>query len=129
MDFYEAKDFFKQMYPNKLVEYNFDNSCIRQVDCVFTKNQIHANCHIEYRQVRVTVGGQESFYVPIEPHRMIITCKELKKLIHDSDVFIHPDEIANVKDMIARKDPDVPHKLAELAEHTGLDEAAIMSRL
>jgi hypothetical protein len=86
MNFYEAQDFFKKMYTDKLVTFEFDNKCIRQIEAIHTDGEIHDINHVEYRQVKVTPQGLPSVYVPIQPHRMCIKAEDLKK--HISSVII-----------------------------------------
>jgi hypothetical protein len=86
MNFYEAQDFFKQMHPDKLVTFEFDRKCIRQIEAVHTDGEIHDINHIEYRQVKVTPQDMPSVYVPIQPHRMCITADELKKHVFEVSI-------------------------------------------
>lgn len=79
MNFFEAQEFFKKMHPDKLVTFEFDDKCIRQIESIYTDGEMHDINHIEYRQVKVTPSGMDSIYVPIQPHRMLISADEVKK--------------------------------------------------
>jgi hypothetical protein len=81
MNLYEAQDFFKQMYKDKKVVIEFDDKCIRKIECIYTDGNLHDTNHIEYRNVKVSVEGMESVYVPIQPHRMLISADQIKQKI------------------------------------------------
>jgi len=69
MNFFEAQDFFKQMYPGKSIQYEFDKKCCRACEITYTdgiENPIH---HVENNKVKITVEGMDSIYIPIELHR------------------------------------------------------------
>lgn len=82
MNLYEAQDFFKKMYPDKLVTFEFDKKCIRTFEIVHTDGKPNPYHHIEYNQVKVTPQDAESIYVPIAPHRMSCSWDESKKHIN-----------------------------------------------
>jgi hypothetical protein len=108
MNFYEAQDFFKKMYPDKKIDFSFDDNCLRQIEIVHTNGKPHTTHHLEYQNVKVDVEGQPSVYVPIAPHRMCCHWADLKKiLLTQNDVYLNPDEISH-------KDPE------ELSKMTGL---------
>lgn len=90
MDYYQAKDFFKQMYPGKTITFEFDEKCHRFHQLVYTDgipNPIH---HIENNQIKVTVEGMDPIYVPIQPHRECAPWDHMKKLINSK-----PDPVVN----------------------------------
>jgi len=105
MDFFEAQEFFQKQYPNKEIKYEFDDSCHRFNEMVFTDglpNMIH---HIECRKVKVTPEGMDSFYASISPHRMAVSWVDMKKIaeaqllktdVHINDEFLK--ELASLKD-------------------------------
>ena len=73
MDFFQAQEFFKKMFPNSLVEFEFDKNCIRQVELIYTDGQPNPVHHVENHKVKVTVHGMEPVYVDIAPHRQNFT--------------------------------------------------------
>ena len=81
MNFNELKEFFKKLYPDKLVSFEFDGRCHRVHEIIYTDGIPNPVQHIECNQVKVTPHGMPSQYVPIHPHRMNCTWNEMKKLI------------------------------------------------
>ena len=129
MNLYEAQDFFKKMYPDKQISYDFDDSCIRQIECIYTDGKLHSHNHVEYQKVRVTVEGMSPMYVPIAPHRMIGSAAYVKGKIPRDDVHIHPDELKTLQGLINENDDRQHQKLAEMIEITGLTADQIKARL
>lgn len=129
MNFFEAQEFFKKMYPDKLITFEFDDKCIAQIECIYTDGDIHMINHIEYRQVKCTPQGMPSTYIPIQPHRMMISAEEMKKKISSSNIFIHPDEVKNLKLIQSSKDPSFDIKLMELSYLSGLSKDEILSKM
>jgi hypothetical protein len=72
MNFYEAQDFFKKLYPDVLVSFEFDEKCHRFYEFVMTDGLPNDMHHIECHKVKVTIPGMPIQYVPIQPHRL--TC-------------------------------------------------------
>jgi hypothetical protein len=81
MNFFEAQDFFKGMYPDKKIDYQFDDSCIRFIEMVMTDGKPNPVHHVEYQKIKVTVEGMEPKYVPIASHRMNINWDDLKQFV------------------------------------------------
>jgi len=129
MNYYEAQDAFKKMYPDRLVTFEFDEKCIRRIECVYTDGEMHMGNHIEYRHVKVIPEGMPSLYVPIDPHREIITAATVKAKIPKDAVYVHPDELKMLKEL---KDSDSPYytsKLYELASYAGIDSEQIAASI
>lgn len=81
MNFFQAQDFFSQMYPGKKIIYEFDEKCHRFHELVYTDgipNPVH---HVENHKVKVTVEGMTPIYVPIMPHRECYTWAAIKEII------------------------------------------------
>lgn len=70
MNLYEAKDFFKQMYPNKQISFDFDEKCYRFLEIVMTDGKPNPTHHCECQKVKVMIEGMDPIYVPIQPHRL-----------------------------------------------------------
>ncbi len=82
MDLFQAKDFFKQLHPEKNISYEFDEKCHRIHELIYTDGEPNPVHHIENNKVKVTVEGQPSVYVSIMPHRECATWDHMKKLIN-----------------------------------------------
>lgn len=81
MDFFEAQDFMKKMYPDKAITFEFDEKCQRLHELVYTDgipNEIH---HIQCEQIKATVDGMEPFYIPIKPHRLSVSWDFMKSML------------------------------------------------
>lgn len=82
MDFIQAQEFFKNMFPGKNIKYEFDEKCHRFHELIYTDgipNEVH---HIENDKVKITVEGMDSQYVPIKPHRECCSWELMKKMIN-----------------------------------------------
>lgn len=88
MDFFSAQDFFKQMYPGKKIDYEFDEKCHQKHELIYTEGKPNAHHHVENDRVKVTVEGLPSVYVKILPHREVFTWEEIKRIIN-SKTEIH----------------------------------------
>jgi hypothetical protein len=127
MNFFEAQEFFKKMYPDKLVTFDFDDTCIRQIECIYTDGQLHPMNHVEYNRVKATPLGMASTYIPIAPHRAIVTAATVKAKIPKDDVHMHPDTAKAFNDLKGKPDYDV--KMQEHMAITGMTKAQIESKL
>ncbi len=88
MNYFEVQEFFSKINPGKSIAYEFDDNCIRQIDCIYTDGKLHDLNHVEHRQVKVTVEGQDAVYVPIAPHRMPITAAYIKAKIANDVICV-----------------------------------------
>lgn len=114
MDFFEAQEFFKKMYPDKLIRYDFDESCHRLSELVFTEGLPNLVHHLECRQVKVTVDGQDPFYAPIKPHRIGCSWAEIKNmLLSKEDVFIDKEELNALADLQDQLNVQIPDNARE----------------
>lgn len=127
MNFYEAQEFFKKLYPDRLVTFDFDDKCIRHIECIYTDGQLHPTNHVEYQQVKVTPQGMPSQYVPIQPHRMILTANTIKNKLANDDIYMHPDWIQSLNELKGTPYYDIAIK--EHIEMTGLSRAQIESKI
>lgn len=129
MNFFEAQDFFKQMYVGKKITFEFDEKCHRFIEIVHTDGLPHEMHHLECNKVKVNVEGMDSIYIPIQPHRVNVTWKQAKSLLDSkSDVYIHPDRLMTIKSLKERSDPDYEKCLEECSEITGLSKDNIVKK-
>lgn len=85
MNFFQAQDFFKKLYPGKNIFFEFDDKCHRFHELVFTDGKPHSLHHIECDKVKVTVEGNVPIYVDIVPHRFNLEWEEIKKIINSKN--------------------------------------------
>lgn len=83
MNLYEAQDFFKKMYPDKLVIFEFDKNCIKQLEIIHTDGGANPIHHVEYEKVKVSTDGVQPQYVPIAPHRMCMEWQCVKDHVNN----------------------------------------------
>ena len=82
MDYFQAQDFFKQLYPNKKISYEFDEKCHRVHELIYTDGVPNPVHHVENDKVKVSVEGMDPIYVSIMPHRECYTWDLMKKMIN-----------------------------------------------
>ncbi len=82
MNFFEAQDMFKKMYPGKEIKFEFDEKCHRFHELIYTDGVPNPVHHIESNKVKVSVEGMQPIYSPIQPHRECVTWEHMKKLIN-----------------------------------------------
>lgn len=87
MDFIEAQSFFKDMFPNSTIDFEFDDKCIRYIQCIYTDGKLHDICHVEYQKVKIIIKDQSPIYAPIDPHRVTMESKYLKEKISQSEIY------------------------------------------
>lgn len=125
MNFYECQEFFKQMYPDKKITFEFDEKCHRQIEIICTDGNPNMVHHIECNKVKVTVFGMAPIYVPIQPHRYNTSWVILKEMVNKkNDVFIHERDIEALQ-----KEEDKEGVLKRLIEYTGLTKEQILKKL
>lgn len=127
MNYYEVQDFFKKLYPNEVVRFEFDEKCHRFLEIVHTDGLPNLMHHCECDKVKVNVGWMDPMYVSILPHRMNLSWADVKNLITGkNDVWIHPDDIKNLKSL---KEQDYEDKISELESLSGLERSIIERKL
>jgi hypothetical protein len=106
MDFFELQEFFKSMYPGKLVTYEFDQNCYYSIEVIMTEGLPNVMHHLECRRVKVKVDGVEDKYVPLsKPHRMGCPWSDLKSIISKkTEVWISHEDLKELKAM--KSDPN-----------------------
>lgn len=82
MNYFEAKEMFKKMYPEKKIDFEFDEKCHRVHELIYTDGKPNPVHHIENDKVKVSVEGMDAIYVPIQPHRECATWEHMKSLIN-----------------------------------------------
>lgn len=105
MNFFECQEFFKNLYPEKLITFEFDENCYRFVECVVTRGLPNIMHHVECQNVKVSIDGMPDQYIPIAPHRLACSWKDLKKFISGKeDVWIDDSEIESLRQL--KDEPD-----------------------
>lgn len=92
MNLFEAQDIFAKMNPGKNITFEFDDKCVRQIECIYTEGKLHPDNHVQYEHLKVTVEGNEPIYVPIMPHRAVIRAEDLKGKLTRDEVYVKPQE-------------------------------------
>lgn len=128
MNVYEAQELFENMYPGKKVSLEFDDTCHRTIETVYTDGLPHLQHHVECRKVKVNIEGMPSVYAPISPHRISTTWAAAKAYINaKSDVHIPQEELVTIN---AIQDPQEKQAaLQQRADHSGLSIEKIQSKI
>lgn len=130
MNYYEAQDFFKNIYSGKKISFDFDAKCYGSLEIVHTDGSPNILHHIESNKLLVSVEGLDPFYVPIVPHRTLITWQAVKEFInsHD-DVAIPPVNLKTLASLKNNSDPKYQACLNEHALMSGLTPEQIDSKI
>jgi hypothetical protein len=83
MNFFEAQDFFKKLYPNDVIKFQFDEKCHKIHELIYTDGIPNEQHHIQCDKLRVTIGNQPPVYIPIAPHRMNCDWNTMKQMISE----------------------------------------------
>jgi len=83
MNIYECEELFKKLNPGKKVSLELDEKCHRTHEIIYTDGNPNPVHHIESTQVKVSIEGQESFYVPILPHRECCDWELMKNILNE----------------------------------------------
>lgn len=130
MNLYEAKKFFNNMYPNKLVNFDFDENCYRVCECIMTDGLPNIMHHVECNKVKVTVDGMDVVYVPIKPHRFNIPWSQYKNYINSkNEVYAHPEDVNNLSNMKKNNPSSYEIALKEYMDLSGMSKDKIESKL
>ena len=128
MDFFQAQDFMKEMYPGKELSYEFDDKCHRTVELIFTDGAPHLVHHVECNKVKVNIPGEASRYVPIAPHRIGTSWDAAKRYMNaKQDVFIHDDQKAAYREAKDQAEKDAIVK--QISDQSGLPSDQIKQKL
>ena len=127
MDFFQAQDFFKQMYPGKKISYEFDEKCHRKLEVILTNGNPNSVHHVESHQVKVMVEGMDPVYVPIQPHRENFVWSKVKNILNSKkDVHFEQSQLSELKKCPIEKRQDM---IQELIQITGLSKDQIEAKL
>ncbi len=119
MDLYEAIEFFKGMFPDKQISYEFDDNCHRTLEFVLTDGLPNIVHHVECNKVKINIEGMPSQYVPIKPHRLGYSWSDMKKMINNkSDVYFNKEQI----DELSEANVD------QFSTFTGLSKEFLMAK-
>lgn len=130
MNFYEAQKFFKNMYPDKKILFDFDAKCYGSLEIVHTDGLPNILHHVESNKVLVSVEGLSPFYVPIVPHRTIVTWQAVKEFINShADVAIPPANLETLSVLKKNSDPNYELCINEHALMSGLTKEQIDSKV
>lgn len=132
MNIYEAKDTLKKMFADKLVTFDLDENCIKQMECVMTEGFPNMMHHIEFDKIKISVEGSSDQYIPIQPHRENMTWSTFKKMISDKNqIYIHPDTIKKLINI--KNDPNESsnyvNMINEIISMSGMTQDQIESKL
>lgn len=128
MNLIEAHEFFKSMNPGKNVKLEFDQSCLYQIEIIHTDSLAHIMNHVEYRKVKVTVEGNNPVYVPIAPHREIMTLSDVKKYMAGMEsAYIHPDDVRAYKE--AKDEKEKKDIKSKILENSGMSEKVFNDKM
>lgn len=130
MDFYQAQEFFKSMFPGKQITYEFDDKCHRFYEIVMTSGDPNMVHHVENDRVKVFVEGQDPMYVPISPHRETYTWAALRaKIDCKSDVHFTDAELDSLIKANESSGFNMQDCLQELSSASGLTTEQIQSKI
>jgi|694.fasta_scaffold00191_46 hypothetical protein len=130
MNYYEAQEFFKSIYPGKQISFDFDAKCYGSLEIVHTDGSPNILHHIESTKILVSVEGMDPFYTPIVPHRTLVTWQAVKGFINShTDVAIPPANLETLATLKNNADPNYQVCLNEHALMSGLTPEQIDSKV
>ena len=130
MDFFQAQDFFKQMYPEKKMNFEFDDTCHRILEVIYTNGNPNMIHHVECNKVKVNIDGMEPIYCPIQPHRFNTSWAAAKRYLNEkSDVHVEDSDLKNLAALKENDKPGYECKFKEMCEYTGLSETDVERKL
>jgi hypothetical protein len=90
MDINSLKKFLAESHPGKDSVIEFDAKCYRKMEFTFTDGAANVTQHAEFCKAKVTIDGN-TFYAPIDPHRVNIPWRDGKNFICGMDNFFVPE--------------------------------------
>lgn len=84
MNLFQTQDFFKNLYKDKSVKFEFDQKCHSRYELIIVEGKLNPVHHLENDKIKVTVEDMDSVYVPISPHRQNFTTEEMLNFIEKS---------------------------------------------
>lgn len=130
MDFFEAQEFFKKMFPDKLLKFEFDEKCYYSMECILTEGIPNIMHHVECRKVKVSVDGMPDQYVPIKPHRFGCCWADLKRVISNKEeVWLDPNELKEMRKLKEENSSAFDTQCRIFQEMTGMSQEQIISKI
>jgi hypothetical protein len=130
MNYYEAQEFFKSIYPGKQISFDFDAKCYGSLEIVHTDGSPNILHHIESNKVLVSVEGMDPFYTPIVPHRTLVTWQAVKGFINShTDVSIPPANLETLANLRKNADPNYLVCLNEYVVMSGMTTEQIDNKV
>lgn len=130
MDLNQCQEFCAEMFPDKKIEYMFDEKCHKAICFIFTDGLPNTAHQIECHKVKVSVEGRDPFYVPITPHRSMAGFALMKQTIMDkNDFYLNPSE----KEVLTKKKEESIEEfnkmITQMSESLGMPEELIKGKL
>jgi hypothetical protein len=128
MNFYEAQDFIKTLYPGKNSSFEFDEKCHRKYEVIITDGSVNISHHIECNKVKANVEGiLDPIYIPIAPHRLSVFWSDIKKCINiKSDVHFTDQDLEQLSLM---EEKDLEIKIQEISKSIELSPKEINEKI
>lgn len=119
MDFFEAQDFFKKMYPNKKISFEFDEKCHHIHELVYTDGLPNVVHHIENNKVKINIEGMPSQYINIKPHRLNYVWSDMKNMINSkNDIYLNDEQVEELNE----------NNVQEFSRITGISPQKLMKK-
>ncbi len=130
MNFYEAQDFMKQMYPGKVISFGFDEACHRTIEIIYTDGKPNLMHHVEFSKVKVSVEGMVDVYIPIAPHRMAAPWSSMKGYVNAcKDVYFDDKTLETISGLKESSPEEYSASLKQYCEYSGLSSEEIEQKL
>lgn len=124
MDFFSVQQFFTNMFPGKSIAYEFDKTCIRQVEISMTDGLPTVLHFVEFQKVKVSVEGMAVQYLPISAHRASLSWVAIATLVSQvADVYVADSFLAPF--LQGATAPQQAQAMTDLEAMTGLTEEEI----
>lgn len=80
MDIYKIEQSFKDSNPETNVEVVFDSKCVDKYEIRLDNGESLPSVHVEYAKCLVKIDGQHDMYMPIDPHRDVISYEDFRQI-------------------------------------------------
>jgi len=84
MNIYDSQSLLVNMYPEKAIQFGYDDSCVQIYEINSMAESADASHYIQYNKLKAEVEDvDQPIYIPISPHRESKSWAEMKVILQN----------------------------------------------
>ena len=82
MNYLEIQAFFKKLFPDKKITFEFDDYCYGKIEVGFTDGKPNDENHIECGKVKASIENMRPIHVDIIPYRQVVSLEYVRECLN-----------------------------------------------